>query len=108
MDHDIGYRALENGSIDVIDLYATDAEIDYYKLKSLKDDLLYFPEYYSVFLYREELLEKAPEAINALASLRGELHQVDDHHWLARHTLPGDESQTVEIHYLVYNIYAGE
>ena len=54
------------------------------------------------------VLSAIPEAINDLASLRGELHQVDDHHWLARHTLPGDESQTVEVHYLVYNIYAEE
>jgi len=52
------------------------------------------------------VLGSIPEAINGIASLRGELHQVDDHHWLARHTLPGDDSQTVEIHYLVYNIYA--
>jgi len=71
VDHDIGYRALENGSIEVIDLYATDAEIDYYKLKSLKDDLHYFPDYYSVFLYREELLEKTPEAIKSLLRLEG-------------------------------------
>lgn len=54
------------------------------------------------------VLSAIPKAINNLASLRGELHQVDDHHWLARHTLPGDESQTIEIHYLVYNIYAEE
>jgi len=52
------------------------------------------------------VLGAIPEAINGIASLRGELHHVDDHHWLARHTLPGDDSQTVEIHYLVYNIYA--
>ena len=77
VDHDIGYRALENGSIDVIDLYATDAEIDYYKLKSLKDDLIHFPEYYSVFLYREELLERAPEAINALLRLEGAITEAE-------------------------------
>ena len=46
------------------------------------------------------------EAIKDIASLRGDIHQIDDHHWLARNTLPGNESQTVEIHYLVYNIYA--
>lgn len=77
VDHDIGYRALENGSIDVIDLYATDAEIDYYKLKSLKDDLIHFPEYYSVFLYREDLLERAPEAINALLKLEGAITEAE-------------------------------
>ena len=77
VDHDIGYRALEIGSIDVIDLYATDAEIDYYNLKSLKDDLVHFPAYYSVFLYRKELLEKAPEAINALLRLEAAITETE-------------------------------
>lgn len=53
-----------------------------------------------------EVLSTIPEAIKHLASLRGDFHHVDEHHCLARHTLPSDESQTVEIHYLVYNIYA--
>ena len=52
------------------------------------------------------VLDAIPEAINGLPSLRGDLHQVDEHHCLARHALPDDESQTVEIHYLAYNIYA--
>jgi len=77
VDHDIGYRALENGSIDVIDLYATDAEIDYYNLKSLKDDLVFFPAYYSVFLYRKDLLEEAPEAVNALLRLEGAITEAE-------------------------------
>jgi len=54
------------------------------------------------------VLSAIPEAIKNITSLRGEFHQVDDHHWLAHHKIPGDESQTVEIHYLVYNIYAEE
>jgi hypothetical protein len=52
------------------------------------------------------VLGAIPEAINDIPSLRGDLYTVDEHHWLARHTLPGDESQTVEIHYLAYNICA--
>ncbi len=71
IDHDIGYRGLENGSIDVIDLYATDAEIDYYNLKSLKDDLSHFPEYQAVFLYRSELATRSPESVKSLLRLEG-------------------------------------
>ena len=52
LDHDLAYRGLESGDIDVIDLYSTDAEIDYYNLKVLKDDKHFFPEYIAVFLYR--------------------------------------------------------
>jgi len=55
-----------------------------------------------------KVLSAVSEAVKDISSLRGELHQVDDHHWLARHKMPGDESQMVEIHYLVYNIYAEE
>jgi len=71
IDHDIGYRGLENGSIDVIDLYATDAEIDYYNLKSLKDDLNHFPEYQAVFLYRRDLKSRNPELVKRLLRLEG-------------------------------------
>ncbi|TFB11040.1 amino acid ABC transporter permease, partial [Candidatus Marinimicrobia bacterium MT.SAG.4] len=71
IDHDIGYRGLENGSIDVIDLYATDAEIDYYNLKSLEDDLNHFPEYQAVFLYRSDLVTRNPELVKSLLRLEG-------------------------------------
>ncbi len=49
-----------------------------------------------------------PEAIKGDPSLRGEVYQVDQHHWSARHVLPDDDFQTVEIHYLAYTIYSAE
>lgn len=52
LDHDIAYRALETGDIDVSDLYSTDAEIEFYDLLILKDDLEYFPKYEALILYR--------------------------------------------------------
>jgi osmoprotectant transport system permease protein len=52
MDHDLAYRALAGGSIDVTDLYSTDAEIEYYGLRVLRDDLEVFPRYEAVYLYR--------------------------------------------------------
>ena len=51
--------------------------------------------------------ENIPEAIKAVESLRGEVHEVDPHHWSARHIFPNDEHQTVEMHYLVYDVHAG-
>jgi len=58
VEHNLAYRGIESGVIDVIDLYSTDAEIDYYKLRSLHDDKNYFPDYHAVYLYRldQELL----------------------------------------------------
>jgi osmoprotectant transport system permease protein len=71
LDHDLAYRGIATGAIDVIDLYATDAEIEYYQLKVLKDNLNFFPEYFAVILYRKDLMEKAPEALRILETLEG-------------------------------------
>lgn len=66
MDHDLAYRGLERGSIDIIDLYSTDAEIKYYDIKVLEDDLKYFPEYNSVILYRVDLKDNFPRLVNTI------------------------------------------
>ncbi len=73
LDHDIAYRGLENGALDVIDLYSTDAEIRYYDLKVLTDDLGHFPVYDAVLLYREDLALRAPEFLGALHQLEGRI-----------------------------------
>ncbi|MBD3348008.1 MAG: ABC transporter permease subunit [Candidatus Eisenbacteria bacterium] len=71
LDHDLAYRGLAAGSIDVIDMYSTDAEILYYDLVELEDDLSYFPVYEAVYLYREELARSAPGFV-------GRLHGLED------------------------------
>ncbi|MEP1151210.1 MAG: glycine betaine ABC transporter substrate-binding protein [Balneola sp.] len=71
LDHDLAYRGLDAGNIDVIDLYSTDAEIDYYNLKVLEDDLNFFPEYEAIFLYRLELENSNAEAVDVLKSMAG-------------------------------------
>ncbi len=73
VDHDLAYRGLATGSIDVIDLYSTDAEIDYYGLRVLEDDLQHFPEYRAVILYRKDLLSRIPEAGDLLGALVGSI-----------------------------------
>ena len=45
LDHDLAYRGIESGTLQVTDLYSTDAEIVYYQLRALEDDLNYFPVY---------------------------------------------------------------
>lgn len=63
LDHDLAYRGLEAGNIQVIDLYSTDPEIEYYNLRVLEDDLNYFPEYEAVYLYRSDLQTDVVESI---------------------------------------------
>ncbi len=75
LDHNLAYRALDSGDIDVTDLYSTDAEIRSYDLRVLDDDLGYFPAYHAVLLYRTELEERSPGVVAALRQLEGRLSE---------------------------------
>lgn len=71
LNHDLAYRALVAGELQVIDLYATDAEIPYYDLRVLRDDLGHFPAYQGVVLYRARLADCAPQAVKSWKRLGG-------------------------------------
>ncbi len=73
LDHDLAYRGLADGAIDVTDLYQTDAEIPYYKLTVLDDDLGYFPSYQAIFVYRTDLRDRAPTWVAALEGMAGKI-----------------------------------
>lgn len=73
LDHDLAYRGLQSGAIDVIDLYSTDAEIDYYDLAVLADDRRFFPAYRAVFLYRADLDARAPDWSATLEAMAGRI-----------------------------------
>jgi osmoprotectant transport system permease protein len=75
LDHVLAYRGLNSGTLDATDLYSTDAEIRLYNLQVLEDDLGYFPAYQAVLLYRADLEERAPEAVQALLRLEGLLSE---------------------------------
>ena len=77
LDHDLAYRGLESGTLDVIDLYSTDAEIRYYKIRPLIDDEHYFPDYLAVYLYRADFAVSHPHAIARLAGLEGRIKTPD-------------------------------
>lgn len=69
MDHNLAYRGLEHNSIQVTDLYTTDAEIEFYRLRVLEDDKGFFPTYYSVILMRSDLEKRAPKVAAAYRQL---------------------------------------
>ncbi len=75
LDHDLAYRGIESGTLHVTDLYATDAEIAYYHLHALEDDLGYFPVYNAVILYRRELEERAPDVVALIKRLAGRIDE---------------------------------
>jgi osmoprotectant transport system permease protein len=75
LDHDLAYRGLVSGSLDVTDLYTTDAEIQHYSLRVLRDDQGYFPDYRAVFLYRADLTGRLPAVLPVLRKLEGQISE---------------------------------
>ena len=77
LDHDLAYRQLRLGAIDVIDVYTTDAKIELHDLAVLQDDRQYFPRYDAVVLYRDDLTTRHPSAVEALRRLESSLDEPD-------------------------------
>jgi osmoprotectant transport system permease protein len=73
MEHSLAYTGLQTGSLDVIDLYTTDAQILRYKIRVLEDDLRFFPNYDTVILYRADLEQRAPRGLEAMLRLEGKI-----------------------------------
>ncbi len=61
MDINLRYQAFEQGKIDAVDVFTTDAQIKKLDLKVLQDDKNYFPSYEAGIVIRQEILEKYPE-----------------------------------------------
>ncbi len=95
LDHDLAYRALDAGDIDAMDVYTTDAEIAYYGLRLLEDDLSFFQTYNAVFLYRADLERRAPGVAAALRQLEGTLDESRMSRMNARVKLDGDAEALV-------------
>jgi osmoprotectant transport system permease protein len=70
LDHELAYRALEHGDIEVTDLYSTDPEIVRDRLTVLEDDRGFFPDYSAILLARAAL---SADVRRALASLSGSI-----------------------------------
>ena len=100
LDHDLAYRGIESGTLHAIDLYATDAEIAYYDLRALKDDLDYFPVYNAVILYRDDLVQRAPEVAAAFNRLAGRIDANAMRKMNARVKLQGEAESVVAADFL--------
>lgn len=67
LTHDLAYRGLIAGAIDVTDLYSTDAEILQYDLVALEDDAGFFPAYEALILCRADVPVELRETLDRLA-----------------------------------------
>ena len=67
IEHGLAYQAIEEGKIDVTDVYSTDGDVEKYDLVLLQDDRGYFPVYMAAPLVRADLDPRAKEALGRLA-----------------------------------------
>lgn len=75
VDHDLAYRQLLAGEIDLIDVYSTDAMIQRSDLVLLEDDRSFFPRYDAVWLYRLDSASREPRLLDAIKRLEGTISE---------------------------------
>ena len=73
MEHSLTYQAIEQGAVDVIDVYSTDAKIRKFKLRVLEDNLSYFPSYQAVWVARAAFVAQYPVQWRALRRWEGRI-----------------------------------
>ncbi len=100
MDHNLAYRGLEHDAIQLTDLYTTDAEIEFYKLRTLEDDQGYFPTYYAVMLMRDDLAERAPEIVKSILRLENLIEPSEMVSMTAKVRLDREMETNVAAHFL--------
>lgn len=69
MDAGLVYTALRNGQVFAGLVYTTDGRLDAFKLKVLKDDKHYFPDYTAAPVIRKDYLDKHPQLAEQLKPL---------------------------------------
>lgn len=75
LDPDLTYKALSNGSVDIIDAFSTDGRIKAYKIRVLEDDKNLFPPYDACIVVRENSLKEYPALKKLLGKLGGLINE---------------------------------
>jgi osmoprotectant transport system permease protein len=75
LDHGLAYEAIGAGRIEVMDVYTTDAKIERFRLRVLKDDRTFFPRYDAVLLYRLDAAQRFPADFERLKTLEGRIDE---------------------------------
>jgi osmoprotectant transport system permease protein len=71
MEHSLSFQAIDDGAVDLIDTYSTDAKIKKSRLRVLADDLGFFPVYQAVWVARKTFVDAHPREWQALMQLQG-------------------------------------
>ncbi len=73
LEHALAYDAVVGNNAQATDVYSTDASVKRYNLRVLHDDLEFFPKYHALFIYREDLADRAPKFIAEVKKLEGKI-----------------------------------
>ena len=73
MEPQLRYQAIESGEINLVDAYATDAELRQFDMVILEDTKRVFPPYQGAPMFKQEFLEEHPEIIDPLNKLSGKI-----------------------------------
>lgn len=68
------YEAIDEGEVDVLEVFSTDGLLGEYDLYLLDDDQHYFPPYEAATIIRMDTLEKHPELEDVLNKLGGQIN----------------------------------
>lgn len=78
-DMDIGlkYAAINQGDIDVMNIFTTDGQLSVADVKILQDDRGLYPSYSCGFVTRNEILEKHPELNSVFSRISGKISDAE-------------------------------
>jgi osmoprotectant transport system permease protein len=76
IEHGLIYKAIAENSLDVIDVYSTDANIQRYDLEILNDDKHFFPDYLAAPLVHESMNPRAKAVLRELAGALAETDMI--------------------------------
>lgn len=104
VDVSLKYAAIESGSFDVTEVYTTDGLNRKAKLKVLKDDRKFFPDYNGALLVRDDTFKKfsktAPNLEEVLSLLEGQISNEDMVEMTYRVDVLGEKVDTVAGNFL--------
>lgn len=69
VEHGLAYEGLGKGVIDLVDAYSTDGKLLRYPVRTLEDDLEFFPPYHAAPVIRGEVARRHPEVIEVVERL---------------------------------------
>ncbi len=95
MDHELVYKGLAKGAIDVAELYTTDGEIAHYDLKVLRDDKEHFPDYEAVLLFRKDAIDRHPKLRSVMRMMEASIDEATMSKYNAMSKIGGQTEQVV-------------